>query len=67
MRYLVLGRVPGGVEVIGALQGPVLHLIGCLHAVDVGGELHLEELAILVPIHLRKCQAQSQMFTWANL
>ena len=55
--YLKPGRVPGGVEVIGALQGSVLDLIGCLHAVDVGGELHLQELMILMPLHLTKHQA----------
>ena len=64
--YLKPGRVPGGVEVIGALQGSVLDLIGCLHAVDIGGELHLQELTILMPLHLAKHQEHQSSKLYKN-
>ena len=52
--HLIFGPVPGRVTVSGSLQMSKLNLVRSVHGANIHRKLHLQELTILVPVHLKK-------------
>lgn len=65
--HLKLSPVPGRVVVIGPLVMAELNLIGGAHRVHRGRELHLQELPVLMPIHLHPKYKINKSFSIKNL